>query len=110
MGNLRGGHRLRRALGARTHASPSRVRQIWQASAPVWDGQILICHLLATLFLLALQRLGIPHMRWHDLRHFYASVCASEGIDIHDVSVWFGHANVSITQSTYVHLFKRSAL
>ena len=47
-------------------------------------------------------------MRWHDLRHFYASGCASEGIDIYDVSVWPGHVNVSITQSTCVHLFKRS--
>lgn len=35
-------------------------------------------------------------------------MCASKGIDIYDVSVWFGHAAVSITQSTYVHLFKRS--
>jgi integrase len=76
--------------------------------ALVWDGQISIGHVYATHFLPALERLGIPHMRWHDLRHFYASVCASKGIDIYDVSTWLGHANVSITQSTYVHLFKRS--
>jgi len=31
-------------------------------------------------------------------------VCASKGIDICDVSVWLGHASVSTTQSTYVHL------
>lgn len=74
----------------------------------LWDGQISIGHVYATHFLPALERLGIPHVRWHDLRHFYASVCASKGIDIYDVSVWLGHANVSITQSTYVHLFKRS--
>lgn len=76
--------------------------------ALLWDGQISIGHVYATHFMPALERLAIPRMRWHDLRHFYASVCASRGIDIYDVSVWLGHANVSITQSTYVHLFKRS--
>lgn len=74
----------------------------------LWDGQLSIGHVYATHFLPALERLGIPHMRWHDLRHFYASVCASKGIDIYDVSIWLGHANVAITQSTYLHLFKRS--
>jgi len=48
--------------------------------------------------------LGIQYISWHDLRHFCASVCASKGIDICDVSVWLGHASVSTTQSTYVHL------
>lgn len=57
---------------------------------------------------MARERLGIPHMRWHDLRHFRASVCAYKGVDIYDASVGFGHANVPITQSTYVHLFKCS--
>jgi len=62
----------------------------------------------ATHFLPALARLSIPQMRWPGLRNLYTSVCASKGIDICDVSVWLGHANVSITQSTYVHQFKRS--
>ncbi|MGL4243231.1 MAG: hypothetical protein ACRCTI_19125 [Beijerinckiaceae bacterium] len=49
----------------------------------------------------------------HDYRagrrsHFYASVCAANGIDIYDVSTWLGHQSVSIKQSTYVHLFQRS--
>lgn len=53
-----------------------------------------------------------PRVRWHDLRHFYASVCAAQGIDIDididNVSTWLGHAGIQITQSTYVHLFQRS--
>lgn len=42
------------------------------------------------------------------LRHFYVSVCDSTSIEICVLSAWLGHANVSITQSTYVHGFKRS--
>ncbi len=70
--------------------------------------QLAIGHMYGIHFLPALERLGIQHMRWHDLRHFCASLCASKGINIYDVWVWLGHANVSITQSTHVHLFKRS--
>lgn len=54
----------------------------------------------------ALARLGLPDVRWHDLRHFYASACAEVGIDIHKVSRWMGHANVSTTDAVYTHLLK----
>ena len=44
-------------------------------------------------------------MRWHDLRHFYASACAAAGIDIRKVSRWMGHDSVNTTDSIYTHLF-----
>lgn len=53
----------------------------------------------------ALVRLGLPAVRWHDLRHFYASACAAAGIDIRKVSRWMGHASVNTTDSIYTHLF-----
>ncbi|GGR28849.1 tyrosine-type recombinase/integrase [Agromyces mediolanus] len=53
----------------------------------------------------ALEELGIPVVRWYDLRHFYASACAAQGIDIHKVARWMGHANINMTYSTYMHLF-----
>lgn len=44
-------------------------------------------------------------MTWHDLRHYFASLCADAGYDIRKVSRWMGHANINITDSTYTHLF-----
>ncbi|MFC6356696.1 tyrosine-type recombinase/integrase [Luethyella okanaganae] len=53
----------------------------------------------------ALEELGIPVVRWYDLRHFYASACAAAGYDIHTVARWMGHANINLTYGTYMHLF-----
>ena len=52
--------------------------------------------------------LGITGVRWHDLRHYYASLCAAAGIEIRKVSRWMGHANINTTDSIYTHLFNGS--
>lgn len=55
-----------------------------------------------------LAQLGIEGMTWHDLRHYFASLCAAAGYDIRYVSRWMGHASINITDSTYTHLFSDS--
>lgn len=47
-----------------------------------------------------------PAMRWHDLRHTYASIMAAAGRDVRLVSTWMGHSSISVTEKTYVHLFR----
>jgi integrase len=59
---------------------------------------------------LALQRAGIvgdgkQRVRWHDLRHTYASLLIAQGADVVFVSRQMGHASPSITLSVYAHLF-----
>src|SRR6266511_467516 len=51
---------------------------------------------------------GLPHLRWHDLRHLAASalIAESEG-DVDHVSRVLGHASASITQSVYAHEFEK---
>lgn len=49
--------------------------------------------------------LGLPGLKWHSLRHTYASLMAAAGIDIYKVSRWMGHSNVAVTDGTYMHLF-----
>ena len=39
----------------------------------------------------ACRRLGLPHLRVHDLRHFFATHCIERGVDIPTVSSWLGH-------------------
>ncbi|MER7731938.1 tyrosine-type recombinase/integrase [Streptomyces erythrochromogenes] len=56
----------------------------------------------------ALLSAGItPALRWHDLRHTYASIMAAvPGVDVYDVSRWMGHSSISVTEKVYVHLFR----
>ena len=43
-------------------------------------------------------------LRFHDLRHTFASHWVLDGGDIFRLSKILGHANVTITQRTYAHL------
>lgn len=54
----------------------------------------------------ATQRAGLGHVRFHDLRHTYASLMASAGIDLFKVSRWMGHRSSAITDEVYAHLFR----
>jgi len=52
----------------------------------------------------ACDRAGVPRIRWHDLRHYYASILlfnAREEIGV--VSRLMGHANISTTIDIYGH-------
>lgn len=54
----------------------------------------------------AVKRLKIAeHMRFHDLRHTYASLMLAAGFPPYQVSRWMGHANVSTTDGIYGHLY-----
>lgn len=46
----------------------------------------------------------------HGLRHSHASYLLSKGINIAYISKRLGHANISITQSIYVHLLNEQAI
>ncbi len=48
---------------------------------------------------------GLPHLRWHDLRHVAASLLIAEGASVGHVSRLLGHANPAITLQTYSHAF-----
>jgi integrase len=51
----------------------------------------------------ALRRAGLRQVRFHDLRHSFASNLLATGIDVVTVSKALGHANVHITLVTYAH-------
>lgn len=73
-----------------------------------YDRQFDVASLIRYYFKPSLAELGITGVRWHDLRHFYASVRAAAGIEIRKVSRWMGHANINTTDSIYTHLFNGS--
>lgn len=55
----------------------------------------------------ALKLAGLPDdVRLHDLRHSFASICASNGVPAAQVAVWMGHGNEVVTRTIYTHLFR----
>ncbi|MDP9443617.1 MAG: tyrosine-type recombinase/integrase [Actinomycetota bacterium] len=58
------------------------------------------------VFTPAVKAAGLGHVRFHDLRHTFASLCAAAGVPVERVSAWMGHASIVITWSTYTHLFR----
>ena len=52
----------------------------------------------------ALRRAGLPRMRFHDLRHCYASLLIDAGEPLMVVSPLLGHSSIKITADTYGHL------
>lgn len=49
--------------------------------------------------------LDIPELHFHELRHSYASLLISKGVDIYTVSKMMGHSNIQMTASRYAHLY-----
>ena len=42
----------------------------------------------------------------HQLRHTFATQALNAGIPITVVSKWLGHANISVTYNTYIHVLE----
>ena len=51
-----------------------------------------------------LARLGLPRIRFHDLRHTAATLLLGQGIHPKIVSEMLGHASVGLTLDTYSHV------
>lgn len=49
-------------------------------------------------------KLGYPKCRFHDLRHTYAVLSLTAGIDVKTISDFMGHHSVSFTLDTYVYV------
>lgn len=50
-----------------------------------------------------LEKLGIPPVKFHGLRHSFATRCIESHCDYKTVSVILGHANIATTLNLYVH-------
>lgn len=57
----------------------------------------------------ALATAGIQHTTLHELRHTFASILISEGMDITFVANQLGHSDPSITLRVYAHLYEPEA-
>lgn len=55
-------------------------------------------------FLPALKKAGIEKIRFHDLRHTYASILIEQGENIKYIQSQLGHSSPSVTLNVYAHL------
>lgn len=52
-----------------------------------------------------LKKHKLKHIRFHDLRHSFASIANEMGMTLYDISIALGHSSTSVTSKIYVHLF-----
>ena len=113
-GKTRGVKLTRRAIDAlrrhreRQRAEKLRLAGLWRETGLVFttatgtplDGDNLVKRSFGPL----LERAGLPRIRFHDLRHTFATVLLSRGTHPKVVQEMLGHANISQTLDTYSHV------
>ena len=51
-----------------------------------------------------LKRAGLPRIRFHDLRHTFATMALQNGVDVKTLSSMLGHYSAGFTLDTYAHV------
>ena len=87
--------KMRLALGNKWHSAPNIFttddgRIMNPATGPKWFSEFL-------------KKNGFPHIRFHDLRHTFATLLISYNVDVQTVSHKLGHASATTTMNFYVH-------
>lgn len=79
--------------------------QEWDLVFPSTHGTPLNSSNVTHQFQKLLKEAGLPHQRFHDLRHCTASLIASQGGDIKAIQEALGHSQISLTANTYTHFY-----
>lgn len=69
-----------------------------------WGDPVNPWHVTERAFKPLLRRAGLPVIRFHDLRHTFASMMLSEGVRVDVVSRMLGHSTPAVTLNVYSHL------
>ncbi len=97
-----------RAHWVRQQEESRRLGAAWEEQDLVFPnaiGGIMIPHnLTKRSFKRYLTKVGLPDIRFHDLRHTAATILLSRGVNVKVVSEMLGHADISITLRVYVHV------
>lgn len=86
-----------RELVGRTYSDEEHVCQ-WA------DGSIIDPVYISHRFAYILEKNGLPHIRFHDLRHTAGSILVNQGQTIKQVQEFLGHEQASTTLDIYSHV------
>jgi len=87
--------------------------QEWKKSDFVFTnefGQTLVHGTVSKTFKRIITNLGYPNVRFHDLRHSYATAALSSGDDIKTVQENLGHHDAGFTLNQYGHVTEKMKL
>ncbi|MGD0946780.1 MAG: site-specific integrase [Candidatus Binatia bacterium] len=79
----------------------------WQETGHVFTTSIgtpMDASRVSKQFRRALAKAGLPHKRFHDLRHTAASLLLAQGVHPRVVMEILGHSQISVTMNTYSHV------
>ena len=68
-------------------------------------GKVMSPDYITRTFGRLLKKHNLKHIRFHDLRHSFASIANEMGMTLFDISIALGHSSTSVTSKIYVHLF-----
>ena len=68
------------------------------------DGRLMLPNYVTKRFSDLLERNGLPHIRFHDLRHSAAGYMKHLGFDMKDIQTWLRHGDIGTTMNIYVNL------
>ena len=68
------------------------------------DGKPLYPDTVGRTFRKLADQTGLPRLRFHDLRHTFASIALNAEVPMPILSKVMGHSNSKITESRYAHL------
>jgi integrase len=99
---------LREHKRGNTHTAPSDPVFATQTGRPMYYRNVSRRGLAAAMHKAALDREGEPRLRFHDLRHCFASLLIAQGLNVVFISRQLGHASPSFTLDVYGGLFDRA--
>ena len=85
---------------------PKTATSIRKISIPQEAVDLLI-HSVVNLHAKILKDAGLEHLRFHDLRHTFATMALQNGVDVKTVSNMLGHYDAGFTLSVYAHATDR---
>ena len=68
------------------------------------DGRPFSPDYVSRHFSILLKNNGLPHIRFHELRHSCASLLLNQGFTLKDVQEWMEHSDIKMTANIYGHL------
>lgn len=73
------------------------------------DGKLVYPEYLSQLLTKLQEKAGLPHCRFHDLRHLCASIMLLQGVNVKVAQERLGHKDITTTMNIYSHVLPSSA-